>query len=401
MDGVNWTMMYHGAASGTVLADERLVGLAPYSGSELCTAVETTYSLSYLYQALGVNYYADRAELTAFNAIPAMVTPDWWGRQYMEQPNQPYAKNLSTSPFYNTNSWGTTFGLEPNYPCCTVNHMQGLPKFLSNSYVQVGDNGLAHALLSPGSAQVALSGGQVKVECDTAYPFMDTLKYTVDSESAMDFYVRVPGWAGPDACIEVDSKKSSLSPDPETGMHKMSLSKGKTMITYTLPSAIHTESRENETIAVYKGPVSYALEISNRNTSTTPKPWWNPEYGLEHYNKSYYPSQSRDWSYHNTSAWNYAIDKTTLAYHGPDSTSSVTTLANPLFAPGAPPGYMTAQACEIDWPMAFQGSVPGYPPTGDAKKCVGDAVEVKLVPYASAKLHMAELPVIDLGSSSR
>lgn len=46
----------------------------------------------------------------------AMLTPDWWGRQYMEEPNQPYAQNLTETPFYNTNSWGQTFGLEPNYP---------------------------------------------------------------------------------------------------------------------------------------------------------------------------------------------------------------------------------------------------------------------------------------------
>ena len=316
----------------------------------------------------------------------------------MEQPNQPYAVNLSTTPFYNTNSWGTTFGLEPNYPCCTVNHAQGFPKFLSNSYVQVGDNGLAHALLSPGSAKATLEGGQVTVACDTAYPFKYTLSYTVTADAPFDFYVRVPAWATSEASITVGSKTTLLSPDPDTGMHKMSLPKDTTSILYNLLSAIRTESRENNTVAVYKGPVLYALEVTNYNTSTPPKPYWNPQFGLEYYNKSYYPPQSKDWKYHNTSAWNYAIDTTTLAYHDSDPISSSTALANPLFAPGAPPGYMTAQACKIDWAMAFHGSVPGYPPTGEAKICLGESVEVRLVPYASAKTHMAELPVIDLSS---
>lgn len=396
-DGVNWTMTFHGAASGTVQADERLVGLAPYSGAEFCTAVEMLYSLAYLYQALGTNYYADLAEVTAFNAMPAMATPDWWGRQYMEQPNQPYATNLTETPFWNTNSWGVTFGLEPNYPCCTVNHPQGWPKFLSNSWIRIGTNGAAHALLGPSSVKISLESGETTINCETAYPFSDSLQYTVDAPAAMDFYLRVPAWASSGASVEINGEGSSPSPDPETGMHKISLSSGQTSITYKLPSDIRTTARANETVAVYKGSLLYALEVTNTNTSTLPKPYDNPGFGEEYYDASYAPPESRDWQYHNTSAWNYAIDPSTLAYHGPEEES--TQLANPLFGPGAPPGWISAMACEIEWPMAFNGSVVGFPPTGDAKTCIGETEEVRLVPYASAKTHMAELPVIDLSAS--
>lgn len=323
-----------------------------------------------------------------------MATPDWWGRQYMEEPNQPYARNLTQAPFWNTNSWGTTFGMEPNYPCCTVNHPQGYPKFLANSWVQVGKNGLGHMLLSPSNVSTTLQGGKVTVECATAYPFLDSLTYTVNAASAFDLYIRVPAWTSSSASINVNKKSTKLSPDSETGMQKISLSEGSSTITYNVPSTLTTQSRENDTIAVYKGPILYALEVANYNTSTPPKPWNNPGFGTVYYNASYYPPQSRDWSYHNTGKWAYGIDPSTLKYHGPET--GMMELASPLFGPGAPPGYVTADACEIEWEMAFNGSVPGYPPTGDAKKCTSGKVQVKLVPYASAKTRMAELPVVDL-----
>jgi hypothetical protein len=103
---------------------QRLAGLNPFYGSELCTDVETIYSLAYNYFAIGDPDYADRTESAAFNALPAAMWPDWTSHQYMTEPNQPFSKNLSASPFWNVNTVGQTFGVEPNYPCCTVNHPQ-------------------------------------------------------------------------------------------------------------------------------------------------------------------------------------------------------------------------------------------------------------------------------------
>lgn len=168
------------------------------TSSETCTAVEVMYSLSYLYQALGNNYYADRAELAAYNALPAQVMPDWWARQYMAEPNQPWTKNLSATPFSDVNTVGQQYTLEGNYPCCTVNHPQGYPKFLAASYVQVGSDGLAHALLAPANVSTTLkNGARVTIVTDTNYPFDIDILYTVTTDAPFDFYVRVPGWADP------------------------------------------------------------------------------------------------------------------------------------------------------------------------------------------------------------
>ncbi|KAJ2976157.1 hypothetical protein NUW58_g8161 [Xylaria curta] len=145
---------FHTSVAGTIIGDEAITDLNPSKGAELCTSTELMFSLAWVYQYLADNDIADWAELTAFNAFPGKIWPDWWSHQYVQQENQPWARNLTEHPqmWDNVGSYGNVFGLEPNYPCCTVNHPQGYPKFLANSFVGTDDGGIAHVFLSPGKS---------------------------------------------------------------------------------------------------------------------------------------------------------------------------------------------------------------------------------------------------------
>jgi hypothetical protein len=354
------------------------------------------YSLSYLYQALGANYYADRCELAAFNALPNAVAPDWWSRVYMTEPNSPWSKNLTETPFSDVNSVGQTYSLEGDYPCCTVNHPQGYPKFLSAAFTAIGTSGLAHALLSPTSVTTQLpSGAKVQIKCTTNYPFDLRLNYEITTSKPFDFYVRVPGWANvSDTTVSVNGGvDTGVKPDLQTGVHKISISSnGSTSLVYTLSTTPRIEQRPNSTVAIHHGALLYALYISSTNSSQPPHDYKTGKLLPE----GYAPPQVRDWTITNTSAWNYAIDPSTLTYHSPgNKTAPGASLANPIWAPNAPPNYMTVKACQIDWPL-YKQSVPGRVPSLQSRKCVGPVGEVRLIPFGSAKLHMVDLPTIDL-----
>ena len=392
MRAVNWTFEYHGAPSGTILGDEIQRDLAPYMGSELCTAVETGYSLAYLYHALGTNYYADRAELVIYNAMPVMMTGDMWAHQYLDQPNGPWATINShdydspNGPFLFTtahNGRATTFGLEPQYPCCTVNHPQGYPKFVTHSWGHVDNTGLAHILLAP----TRVSTDMAVIECATAYPFDHTLNYTISSASGFDLYVRVPHWYDSSSSNIgfVDGFRHALEPDRETGLHRVSIPAGDSTIIYQLGATVRTERRANDTVAVYFGSLLYALDVGSSVTSSVPHLFYDAR-GPG--NDSIPFPQVRDYYINNTRSWNIAIDPVSITYYGiPDGAR----LPTPAFDYGAPPNHMTVQGCEIAWDL-HMGITPGPPPAD--RVCVGGTGVYKLVPYGSAKVHMSELPVI-------
>ncbi|KAK4454170.1 hypothetical protein QBC34DRAFT_392751 [Podospora aff. communis PSN243] len=388
---VEWTMSYHGAPSGTILGDEIERDLSPFMGSELCTAVETAYSFAYLYHSIGQNGYADRAEVVIFNALPVMLTGDHWAHQYLTQPNGPWAAinnedyNHPDGPFLFTTAHSgraTTFGMEPQYPCCTVNHPQGYPKFVTHSWGYVGENGLAHLFLGPSKVSTPIA----TVECDTAYPFDHSLRYTIQSAEAFDFYVRVPWWHdGGSSNITIGGVTSRLSPDQTTGLHRVEVPAGTTEVTYSIGASIRMEERVNGTVAVFYGNLLYALDVGSINSSSLPHRFNDARgTGLD----SLPFPQVRDYYFNNTKPWNVAIDTSTWEYHG---VPSGVDLPKPIFDYGAPPNYITVQGCEIAWDLHL-GVTPGPAPAN--RTCLGARSTYRLIPYGSAKVHMSEIPTL-------
>ncbi|RDX48142.1 hypothetical protein OH76DRAFT_1352774 [Lentinus brumalis] len=369
-----WDLLfqYHGRPSGIYAADEYLAGLEADRGTELCLVVETMFSGSYLYQVIGDPKFADRVERITYNALPATLTGDMWSRQYLQQQNQIAAKNMTPNPFPNDGPYSNVFGLEPNYPCCTVNHPQGWPKFISNAFVTTPDQkSLVHVYLGPYSVNTTLAGGnKVSVTVDTLYPFSDTLTTTITAKNAFTYHVRIPSWVSKGTIAINGAAPKSVS--PKNGLHAVSVKAGTTKVVLDLPSDITIESRPHGSVAVHRGPLHYAYDISRSEkvlTANAQEP------------------RAVDLEFDATGRWQYAIDPDTLTFHG--STPSGGKLPSPVFDSGLPPFTITATACPIDWQVAGD-TFAAVPPTNPT--CTGEATNITLWPFGATKLRIGEFP---------
>ena len=309
------------------------------------------------------------------------------------------------------------FGTEPNYPCCTVDFSQGYPKFLSASFVRSGDNGIAHALLVPGRVQTTTKDGvEVDITAQTNYPFSHSITYRIFAYGGFEFSFRVPGWTEFNTTrLLLNGRPSTINPNAETGMHTVAVNSGVSTLEVELGASIRVEPRANDTIAIYHGALLYAVHVYH--TATPHRPGRYPG--------DQAPEHAADWVMLPTSPWNLAIDPSTLAFFEYDNRDIVGELPGVIWEADAPPVMISALACEISWEL-----VDGYAPNpplrwldddedGDGKgqkpisggkkkkhkrrngrKCIGRSFMVGLRPYGSAKLHMGEIPTVDLSPGS-
>jgi hypothetical protein len=120
-----------------------------------------------------------------------------------------------------------------------------------------------------------------------------------------------------------------------------------------------SENRQNSSIAVHRGPLHYAFDISRSTTVLTVAP---------------NNTNAKDLQFEATDAWKWAIDPNTLKFHS----NSVSSLPSPIYDSGLPPYTITATACPINWPTI--GSLyAADPPENPA--CTGNTTTITLWPY--------------------
>ncbi|KAI6914787.1 hypothetical protein KC318_g461 [Hortaea werneckii] len=381
-NAINMTFQYQVGPSGTVIGDEYLGGRSPQRGSELCMTVETMFSTAYLFRLFGDNDYAEKAERAAYNALPAAIMPDWWSHQYVTQTNQPWSQNLSAQPYYNVVPYGNVFGLEPNFPCCTVNHPAAYPKFFSSAVLSKGSEKLLHAFLVPFSLDTTINGSPGKITCNTSYPFGHTLEYEFKAEKSFTFGVRLPEWMADDLVIQTRSQDIAVREHTQD-VCWCSIPAGQSKLSVALKKKIQVLPQPIQgTVAVYYGALLYALDIAH-TVSETPALNWTDRTPL--------PADQIVPSVHDhtvlpvqNATWDIAIDPTQIHAvqdHIGESSAGANQSSVSLFV----------AATQITWPIT--NGTAGLPPTPPLEVS-GSPFMAKLVPYGSARLHIAEFPTV-------
>jgi uncharacterized protein len=360
---------YHGLPNGMFSCDEHFAGLSPSQGTELCTVVETMFSLEVALAILGDPALGDRLERIAFNALPGTFTDDMWAHQYNQQPNQVEC-SLHHKPWTTDGPESNLYGLEPNFGCCTANFHQGWPKFAASLWMASPDNGLVAAAYSPSEVRTTIGNTEIHLLEETGYPFRGTIRITVNPATPVNFplRLRIPAWAK-NAQIQINGK---AEPAPASGSFALVERIWKTgdVVELLLPLEPRTLQGYNNSVSIERGPLVFSYPIA------------------ESWVKLRDRGMTADWQVFPASPWNYALALNSR--NGSSLSVEELPLGKAPFSLKGAPVKMQVSARKLPGWQAVDGSadkVPKSPVTSTEPE-----EKILLVPYAAAKLRITAFP---------
>ncbi len=354
---------YNGTPVGLFTGDECLSGLSPIQGTELCAVAEQMYSYETLYAFTGDSKWAERLEVLAFNALPATISDDMWTHQYVQMSNQIACVKFPGKSLFRTNgSESHLFGLEPNYGCCTANFNQAFPKFALSAFMHSEDTVICAV---PVPSELKTEDKHIVVE--TEYPFNNSFRYTVESETVFTFKIRIPSFA---KNISVNGEYTDLK---ELLFEIGAGEKREILVAFDTEAYIEKRPYNLNTVKcgslVFSVPIKYEKKMY--------------EYEKDGVERKF---PYCDYEYIPLSDWNYAFsgDLFEINRNG---------VGDVPFSSEMPPVTIKAKARKIEW-----GLEDGYETVcakvPESVEPISDEEEILLYPYGCAKLRMTEIPMV-------
>lgn len=360
---------YHGLPNGMFSCDEHFAGRNPSQGSELCTVVETMFSLEQSLAILGDATFGDRLEMIAFNALPGTFTDDMWAHQYNQEPNQ-VEVSLHRKPWTTDGPESNLYGLEPNFGCCAANFHQGWPKFAASLWMATHDGGLVAAAYSPCEVDTVVAGTRVQVFETTDYPFRGIVRLTLRPVAAVRFplRLRIPAWAN-GAVIQVNGTSVDAKIEGGWATLERSWNAGDT-VDLTLPMQPRVQTGYRESVSVERGPLVFSYPIG------------------ESWVKLRTRGMTADWQVFPTTGWNYALALKEDPGHGL-LVEEHPLGGTPFSLVGTPVKLQVAARRVASWRAedGVANTLPQSPtPSDEAEETI------TLVPYGAAKLRITAFP---------
>lgn len=354
---------YNGTAFEGFTGDEVLSGLDPTKGTELCAVVEQMYSYEWLYAHTGDGKWAERLEVLAFNALPATISEDMWTHQYVQQVNQiACQKTMIMAPWSTNGPYAHTFGLEPNYGCCTANFNQGWPKFALMPFMY-SKNTIINSLMLPSS----LNCSGVKIRLETNYPFENKMHYSIDTEKDFDFLIRVPGFA---KNLKVNGGSA------EVGDLTFNIKQGTTEIEVEFETVPYLKKRPNELYALQMGSLLFSVPIKYEKKMR--------EYTRKGVERKF---PYCDYEFIPKTPWNYG-------FADADFEVRYNAVGDIPFSGNNPPVTVKANMQQINWGLKFPyKSICRNVP--ESRTPVSAVQKIELYPYGCSRLRMTEMPLVD------